>query len=161
VRSVSLSAYLNVGRDLRSSKITSRSVRFRKVLPARYIATRYIQKLRLGCIFRSLHPYFLETGSHKRRLRVLWAWPGLYTTTDHRSLQGNIVLRYDVLGWRSPRRSGMPRSDQSPSHEAALTMVFVIVLLAVLLMLREGAASGVIDRISSHSYKEIPAASPM
>jgi hypothetical protein len=55
----------------------------------------------------------------------------------------------------------MPRSDQSPSHEAALTMVFVIVLLAVLLMLREGAASGVIDRISSHSYKEIPAASPM
>jgi hypothetical protein len=51
-------------------------------LPSRYIVTRYIWEPWLDCIFRSLHPYFLETGSHERRLRVFWAWVGSYTTTD-------------------------------------------------------------------------------
>ena len=56
----------------------------------------------------------------------------------------------------------MPRPDHAPYDEAGLTLVFLIVLIAVLLMLRNGAAVGVTDWIAAqHADQRIPIVSPM
>ncbi len=56
----------------------------------------------------------------------------------------------------------MPRPDHAPSDEAGLTLVFLIVLIAILLMLRNGAAVGVTDWIAAqHADQRIPIVSPM
>jgi hypothetical protein len=56
----------------------------------------------------------------------------------------------------------MPRPDRVPTDEIGTTVVFLIVLIAVLLMLRSGAATGMIDRvITQHADQRIPIVSPM
>ncbi len=65
-------------------------------------------------------------------------------------------------GKKPPKEVPMPRPDHAPSDEAGLTMVFLIVLIAVLLMLRNGAAVGVTDWIAAqHADQRIPIVSPM
>jgi hypothetical protein len=56
----------------------------------------------------------------------------------------------------------MPRPEHAPSDEAGLTMVFVFVLIAVLLLLCNGGANGVAGRIASQlADQSVPIVSPM
>jgi hypothetical protein len=56
----------------------------------------------------------------------------------------------------------VPTPGHAPFDEAGLTTVFVFVLIAVLLLLLNGAATGLVGRMTSHLVDQgIPVVSPM
>jgi hypothetical protein len=56
----------------------------------------------------------------------------------------------------------MAEPEHAPSYEAGLTMVFVFVLIAVLLLLSNGGATGIAGRIASQlADQSVPIVSPM
>ena len=61
-----------------------------------------------------------------------------------------------------PKEAGVPLPDHSRPDEAELTMLFVLVLIAVLLLLYNGAATGIAGRIASQvTDQTIPVVPPM